>query len=397
MHLLFTATAYPPSVGGAQLHQHLIAQQLSRNHSIQVVSQWMTNRTDWLLGTTVCAPSQPVNYVIDGIQVHQMGISSLEKLGMLVPVLAYYPAMRLALPSISSCLKQHIQPYLDQVDIVHNVRIGREGLSYASFELAREHQVPFVFTPVHHPRWTGWRYKAYIQLYRNADAVIALTKAEEKTLISLGVSPARIFVTGMGPVIAEKSYPEQFLLNHKIDGPMVLFLGQHYPYKGYQQVLESASLIWQNVPETHFVFIGPSTGNAEKVFDSFKDPRIHRLGKVDLQTKTDALAACSLLCVPSTQESFGGVYTEAWSLGKPVIGCSIPAVSEVITDEVDGYLIRQQPEQIADRIKYLLCNSTRAQVMGEQGRKKVLERYTWSKLAKLTEQIYKKTIEVKVP
>jgi glycosyltransferase involved in cell wall biosynthesis len=57
------------------------------------------------------------------------------------------------------------------------------------------------------------------------------------------------------------------------------------------------------------------------------DPRILELGSVDLQTKTDALEACTLLCLPSTQESFGGVYTEAWSFKKPVIGCDIPAVS----------------------------------------------------------------------
>ena len=41
------------------------------------------------------------------------------------------------------------------------------------------------------------------------------------------------------------------------------------------------------------------------------DPRIHRLGSLNLQQKTNALAACTLLCVPSTQESFGCVYTEA--------------------------------------------------------------------------------------
>ena len=395
MKLLYTATAYPPSTGGAQLYQHLLAQELSQYHDIQVVSHWMNNRTDWLLGTTLKAPSQPVDYVIDGVNVHQMGISVREKLQMMLPVLVYYPLMPFALSLISSNLFSHLRPFANSVDAIHNVRIGREGLSHASFKLAQEHGIPFIFTPVHHPRWVGWRYKSYIHLYQHADAVIALTKAEKETLIKLGVKPERIYITGMGPVVSENAYADLFLQQHQIDGPMVLFLGQHYIYKGYQQVLEAAKLVWQSIPETHFVFIGPSTGNSEVAFESYRDPRIRRLGKVDIQVKTNALAACSLLCVPSTQDSFGGVYTEAWSLGKAVIGCDIPSVSDVITDEVDGYLVKQNPEQIAERICYLLKNPGKSQEMGERGRNKVLDRFTWPKLAELTEQIYVTTIEKK--
>ncbi len=67
MQLLYTLTAYPPYLGGAQLHQHYIAQQLQKQHSIQVVSQWDTNRTDWLLGTTVRSPTNNYNYTVDNI------------------------------------------------------------------------------------------------------------------------------------------------------------------------------------------------------------------------------------------------------------------------------------------------------------------------------------------
>jgi glycosyltransferase involved in cell wall biosynthesis len=91
------------------------------------------------------------------------------------------------------------------------------------------------------------------------------------------------------------------------------------------------------------------------------------LGKVDLQTNTNAIAASTHLCVPSTQESFGGVYVEAWSFGKPVIGCNIPAVAEIITDGVNGYLVSQSLKQIGDRICHLLLNPTQATAMGAAG------------------------------
>ena len=113
------------------------------------------------------------------------------------------------------------------------------------------------------------------------------------------------------------------------------------------------------------------------------------LGSVSLQEKTDALAACSVLCLPSTQESFGGVFTEAWSFRKPVIGCPIPAVMDVITNGVDGLLVEQSPELIAEAVIQLISNPKIARSMGEAGHKKVREKYSWSSLAEKTEQAYR--------
>jgi glycosyltransferase involved in cell wall biosynthesis len=217
---------------------------------------------------------------------------------------------------------------------------------------------------------------------------LALTKAEKHILIKQGVCEEKITVIGHGPIVSAKADPMHFREHHKINGPLVLFLGQHYAYKGYRQVLLAAPLVWKHVPEVHFVFIGPAVGKSERDFAAFSDQRVHCLGRVDLQTKTNALAACTLLCVPSTQESFGGVYTEAWSFGKPVIGCDIPAVSDVITNGLDGYLVAQEPAQIAERICELLLNPTEAQAMGAAGQCKVSERYTWERIAERTEKAY---------
>ena len=394
MNLLYTLTTYPPSTGGAQFHQHQLALHLKKQHNVQVVSHWDENRTDWLLGTTVRAPSSNKDYTIDEIPVHRMGISMKEKLFMFPFVFGYYPAMQLALPPIASRIEKHLRPYAKKADLIHNVRIGREGLSYASYNAARRFDIPFVLTPVHHPRWVGWRYKAYNKLYTLADAVLALTHAEKQTLLQLGVKEENLHVIGHGPVLETTANPETFLKKHRIDGPMVLFLGQHYPYKGYKELLQAAKIVWEKIPAAHFTFIGPPIGQSETVFKETPDKRIHRLGNVTLQEKTDALAACSLLCVPSTQESFGGVYAEAWCFNKPVIGCRIPAVSEVITHEKDGYLVSpsQEPAEIAEKIIFLLENETVSSQLGAAGKKKVDEKYTWQRIAQRVEGIYKNLV-----
>jgi glycosyltransferase involved in cell wall biosynthesis len=151
--------------------------------------------------------------------------------------------------------------------------------------------------------------------------------------------------------------------------------------------------VWRQHPHTHFVFIGPAVGRSEAAFKDYADPRLHRLGTVSLAVKTAALAACDLLCVPSTQESFGGVYTEAWSFGKPVIGCPIPAVKAVIEDGKDGYLVEQEAAAIADRINHLLRHPAQAAQLGQAGYTKVQQRYSWPQLARQTLAIYQQLLQ----
>ncbi len=391
MNLLHTITAYPPSIGGAQLHALMLAQYLQADSQMQVACLWDSNRTDWLLGTTLCAPAHPLDYTAEGVSVHRIGLSPADKARIAPFVPLYYPFMPVALPAISRVLQQHLLPYAARADLVHNFRVGREGLTHASLRVARSRDIPFVLTPFHHPRWIGWRYREFIKLYRQADLVIALTDAEKRVLASLGVPEERISVTGHGPMLAASAHPEAFLQAHHIDGPMVLFLGQHYPYKGYRQLLQAAPLVWAKLPQAHFVFVGPPAQGSEACFVGC-DRRVHQLGKVDLRVKTDALAACSLLCVPSTQESFGGVYTEAWSFARPVVGCNIPAVADVVTHGVDGFLVQQQPAEIADAVCQILLDPHLGRTMGLAGRAKVERRYTWPRIAALTQQAYERAL-----
>ena len=83
MQLLYTLTTYPPAIGGGQLHQHLLAQQLKQQHQIQVFTHWAQNRTDWLMGTTINAPSQSKDYTIDDIPVHCLGMNLTDKARLL--------------------------------------------------------------------------------------------------------------------------------------------------------------------------------------------------------------------------------------------------------------------------------------------------------------------------
>jgi len=299
----------------------------------------------------------------------------------------HYPFPHLTTPILSRLL----QPTLERVlpegsEIIHHVRIGREILAHASLAIARKCGIPFVLTPLHHPRWTGWRYREWIRLYREADLVFALTEVEKQTLAGLGVEPDRIRVIGHAPsVLPTASQPQGDA------PPSILFLGQHYDYKGWRSLLAAAPLVWASHPDIRFVFAGPPVGNSERAFNHL-DPRIVRLGRVDEATKGRLLAECSMLVLPSTQESFGGVFTEAWTFGKPVIGCPIPAVSELVEHGVDGLLARQDPQELAKAVLRLLDDPEEAARMGAAGREKVRNHFTWSAIAEKVERGYRDAI-----
>ncbi|MDM8527047.1 glycosyltransferase family 4 protein [Anaerolineales bacterium HSG24] len=394
--ILYTTTSYLPAIGGAQLHTHRIAQRIANECSVQVLTHWDEHRTDWLLGTTLCAPTTPKFYVYDGVPVERIALTRSERYRLWPYVFGYYAIKGVAISKIAAVLRPKIHRLAQGVDLIQNSRIGREPLSFASLQVARQLDVPFVFVPYHHPRWVGWNYRQYLDLYRQADALIALTEAEKQTLIQLGVSEARIFVTGNGPNVADHGDGTRFRQKYQIPDkvPMILFLGQKYRYKGISYLLEATRLVWQSWPDSYFVFIGPQTRYSQKMFQSVpqSEQRIIEIGTVDLQTKTDALSACTLLCVPSNQESFGGVYTEAWMFNKPVIGVDIPAVREVIDDEINGYLVSQNTQSIACRINHLLAHPETATSMGQAGRQKVISHYNWDTLAKKTAEIYQRVI-----
>ncbi|MGD9874772.1 MAG: glycosyltransferase family 4 protein [Kiritimatiellia bacterium] len=391
MKILYTSTTYPPCKGGAQALIHKTAQLFARNHGVCVVTHWDQNRSDWLLGTTLRTPREDISYAVDGVEVNKLGFSLKEKLKMVPFVASYYPLMPLALPRIARVIERGLERYSDGVDLIHNIRIGREGLSRASLDLARKKNVPFVLSPVHHPRWKTWRHREFIKIYREADAVISLSEGEKTLLVELGVDESRITVAGAGPFVEEHSFPAQFLARNGITGPFVLFLAQHFDYKGYRQLLQAMPAVWARFPDVHFVFMGTPVGGSEKHYELFAaETRVHRIVEVSPQEKTDALSACSVFCMPSLQESFGIVYVEAWCFNKPVIGCGIPSVASVIDNGVNGLLVGQDPNDIAEKICWLLDHPEQMEMMGRNGAAKAAGVYSWNRVMEKTEQAYRK-------
>jgi glycosyltransferase involved in cell wall biosynthesis len=109
---------------------------------------------------------------------------------------------------------------------------------------------------------------------------------------------------------------------------------------------------------------------------------------VDNALRDSLLNACTVLCVPSSRESFGSVVVEAWASGKPVIGGPAAATRELIDDGVDGWVVPQDPAAIAARLERLLDDENLARDMGCRGKEKVERRFNWESIALAHLDIY---------
>jgi glycosyltransferase involved in cell wall biosynthesis len=299
-----------------------------------------------------------------------------------------------AIGHISQAILREIEAHIGDLmpvppDIVHNSRVGREGLTVAAQMFARRRDVPFILTTNHHHTWRGWFYRDYLRAYRSADAVIAHTEYERAELQRLGVDANRLHVLGVGPILAPQADPAGFRARLGIapDAPLLLYLGQKYAYKRFDLLAKAMEMVWARYPAAVAVFIGPRTPDSRRFFARRHDARIIEHDIVDLQTKTDALAACDVLVMPSSRESFGGVYVEAWTLGKPVIGGDAPALAEIIRDGESGYIVGADADLLARRLLALIADPALRTAMGEAGRA-FARRYTWDVLGAGLKAIY---------
>jgi len=118
------------------------------------------------------------------------------------------------------------------------------------------------------------------------------------------------------------------------------------------------------------------------------------LGKVVNEGLPAVYNAADVVVLPSQlQESFGMVLIEAMACAKPVIASDIPGVRSVVTDRVDGLLVRPGDcADLAEKLASLLENEAQRQAMGAKGRAKVEAKYSWSGIITKLEQLYEGVI-----
>ena len=184
----------------------------------------------------------------------------------------------------------------------------------------------------------------------------------------------------------------------KPDEKMVLFLGRLTWVKGVTNLVQAMPTVLSEYPNTKLVILGKGEQQNDIVETA------NRLGisekvacKFEFVPEKERIlhyAAADVCIFPSTYEPFGIVSLEAMSMAKPIIvgaqgvvGFREQAVPSG-PDQNGVHINGGNPTDIAWGIKETLCDPDRAKKWGENGRKRVLQYFTWREAAKQTLQIY---------
>lgn len=396
MNILYTLGRYWPTVGGGELHTRELVNHITERNHAMVVCLRNDNCTDWLHGMTVNPQRRRKPYFDSGAEVRVIRLGTIRRSALKRKLADYNSSEEYRISckrTLANLFEKELAKIGSSFDVVHNVMIGEEFFSLASLNYASKKGIPFVFTPFSHP--DGWRGELFSHIYSNADAIFAMTKAEKSFLISQGGRRDRIHIIGAAPLLANTAPSEDIKKKLSIDGPMLLFLGQKYHYKGMKQMLEAAPLVWEKHPAVHFVFAGPATGHSEKLFEGEHDDRIIETGPVIGMEKVNFLASCDIFCMPSVCESFGMVYLEAWAFRKPVIAADTETSRCFIENGRDGLLVQQEASSIAQTICRLIADAGLRDKLGNNGCSKMSTHYTWPKIAARVESIYRSVINLR--
>jgi glycosyltransferase involved in cell wall biosynthesis len=271
-------------------------------------------------------------------------------------------------------------------EVFHFVGTGWDFLGFGIRDLAARAGARFsVFPAVHAGAWGDDRID--LRLYRLADAVFCQSDHERRHLERLGLPPGRVVRCALPPMCSPDGDGRALRGILGIGRrPAVLFLGRREETKGYAALIEAWPLVLRRHPDAVLLLAGPGgekTTVAAAAGDSVRD-----LGVVDEAGKAAALAACDVFCLPSSEESFGIVYAEAWSYGKPVVCGPAPATREWVRDGVSGLWSDGSPADIAGCLDRLLGDPDLRQKLGAAGKDYQARELTWDKLMAVHRNVF---------
>ncbi len=119
-------------------------------------------------------------------------------------------------------------------------------------------------------------------------------------------------------------------------------------------------------------------------------PRIRHLGYVTDEDKFDAIAASTLLLMPSYYESLSMVALEAWALGRPVL---VNARCDVLLGQSlrsNAGLYYETAREFGAAIDLLRADPRIAAAMGENGRAYFRRHYDWPVIEQRYTQMFER-------
>ena len=244
-----------------------------------------------------------------------------------------------------------------------------------------------------------------------ADVIVTVSYAMKDELVQLGFPKEKIQVSynGVDPqkynpadVTAEQTRRIRALYGIKDDDLMILFLGRLVGVNGIDKLIMAMPHILPKFPNAKLVIVG--VGDLEEYLQNLvRTIRLEnyvrfRFDFIPEEERILHYAACDIAAFPSLYEPFGIVALEAMAMEKPVVvgAAGISGMREIVIccgEEQCGYHVDpNNPSDVAWGILNALESPEKRKWLGQNGRKRVLNEFTWSRIAEKTIELYEKKV-----
>jgi len=293
-------------------------------------------------------------------------------------------------------------------DVIHD----NQTLGYGMLALSRAH-VPMV-TTIHHPitfdrrvdlaAARGWKRLSTRRWYgflamqgrvaRRMPHILTVSESSARDIVrDFGVRRSRVEVIPLGVEPEVFAIPQQ----PRVPGRIVAMASADTPMKGIATLLEAfAKLRTERDVQLLLVSKPRRGGHTMRLVErlSITDSVRFVSGLSDTEL-AEVIGSAEVTCVPSLYEGFSLPTVEAMACGTPLVVSRAGALPEVVgADGVCADLVTPgDVGELAAALGALLDDPDRRRRMGEAGRARALERFSWRAVAAATAAAYQRAID----
>jgi glycosyltransferase involved in cell wall biosynthesis len=365
---------YWPAKGGVEAWVHAYSAHLGKKFRVSVIAHAKSNSLGSMLSRTVLLkPFAPFQDDF-GSPVSCLEPSLAGRLALLPFLLWSLPLVKHLWPKAvfdflymfyKIAFYSRLSKAVARADVVHCFSTGH--LAACVTDVCRKRGIRLILSPpVHFGRWGDS--PLLLSAYARADVVMCLSqtfKTEFERRTPTCGAPTVIAIPALTIEPAGPRRPDQAPTY-----PFILFLGRRERHKGLDLLLSAFETISGN---STLVIAGPPGPGT--THSSLPESCID-LGEVDEDEKQWLIENCDIFCVPSEDESFGIVYTEAMRCAKPVVALDVAPVNEIVDNGQTGILVPVGDQHaLAAALKRLFTDEKFRKSMGQNGLRRYEEAF----------------------
>jgi glycosyltransferase involved in cell wall biosynthesis len=240
-------------------------------------------------------------------------------------------------------------------------------------------------------RWYGFT-KMQSRVAQKMERIITVSESSHGDIVKdHGVDPSKLHVVNVGvDPLQFRPMPDIA----RVPGRLMCTSSSDVPMKGVIHLMEAVAKIRTERPDVHVTVIGkpnPDGPVMQTIRRLDLEPIVEFVYGVTDERIVELYAEAEMAVVPSLYEGFSLPAVEAMAAGVPLVATTGGAVGEVVgRDGTTAALVPPgDPGALAVQILELMADPERRARIGEAGRKRVVDLYSWQATANRTVEQYR--------